>query len=110
MAYSLIMIFIETTIFTKEIERLILDDHYRRLQTTLMLKPDAGKLIKGSGGLRKIRWNLPGTGKRGALRIIYYWNPPDTIFMLFPYRKTEQENLTPDQLKLLRRMVKELLS
>ena len=104
------MIFIETTIFTKEIERLILDDHYRRLQTTLMLKPDAGKLIKGSGGLRKIRWNLPGTGKRGALRIIYYWNPPDTIFMLFPYRKTEQENLTPDQLKLLRRMVKELLS
>jgi hypothetical protein len=64
---------------------------------------------RGSGGLRKIRWKLPGTGKRGALRIIYYWDPPDTIFMLFPYRKTEQEDLTADQLKLLRKMVKELL-
>ncbi len=66
--------------------------------------------MRRSGGLRKIRWNLPGTGKRGALRIIYYWNPPNTIFMLFPYRKTEQEDLTPDQLKLLREMVQELLS
>jgi len=80
------------------------------LQTALMLRPDAGTLIRGSGGLRKIRWNLPGTGKRGALRIIYYWHPPDAIFMLFPYKKTKQEDLTPDQLKILRQMVKELLS
>jgi len=55
-------------------------------------------------------WNLPGSGKRGALRVIYYWSPPDIIFMLFPYRKNEQEDLTTDQLKLLREMVKELLS
>jgi len=104
------MIFIETSIFAKEIQNLISDDSYRMLQTALMLRPNAGRSIRGSGGLRKIRWNLPGTGKRGALRIIYYWSPPDTIFMLFPYRKTEQEDLNPDQLKLLRRMVKELLS
>ncbi len=110
MAYKSFMIFIETSIFTKEIQRLISDDDYRMLQTALMLRPDAGRLIRGSGGLRKIRWNLPGTGKRGALRIIYYWNPPDTFFMLFPYRKTEQEDLTPDQLKLLRGMVKGFLS
>lgn len=70
MAYDLIMIFIEPSIFTKEIQRLISDDSYRMLQTALMLRPDAGKLIRGSGGLRKIRWKLPGTGKRGALRII----------------------------------------
>jgi len=44
------------------------------------------------------------------LRVIYFWSPPDNIFMLFPYRKSEQEDLTTDQLKLLRRMVKELLS
>jgi hypothetical protein len=103
------MIFIETSIFTKEIQKLITDDIYRMLQTALMLRPDAGKLIKGSGGLRKIRWNLSSTGKRGALRVIYYWDPPDTIFMLFPYKKTKQEDLTNDQLKLLREMVKELL-
>jgi len=110
MAYNSIIIFIETSVFTKEIQNLISDDSYRMLQAALMLRPDAGRLIKGSGGLRKIRWNLPGTGKRGALRIIYYWNPPDTIFMLFPYRKTEQEDLTSDQLKLLRKLVKEFLS
>ena len=110
MAYNAIMVFVETSIFTKEIQRLISDDDYRMLQTALMLRPDAGKLIRGSGGLRKIRWNLPGTGKRGALRIIYYWNPPDMIFMLFSYRKTEQEDLTSDQLKLIRKLVKEFLS
>jgi len=104
------MIFIETSIFTKEIQRLLPDEKYRMLQTVLMLRPDAGTLIQGSGGLRKIRWSLPGKGKRGALRVIYYWSPPDTIFMLFPYKKTEQEDLTTDQLKLLRKMVKELLS
>jgi mRNA-degrading endonuclease RelE of RelBE toxin-antitoxin system len=110
MAYNAVMIFIETSIFTKEIQNLISDNNYRMLQTALMLRPDAGSLIRGSGGLRKIRWNLPGIGKRGALRIIYYWNPPDTIFMLFTYKKTEQEDLTPEQVKLLSGMVRELLS
>jgi len=110
MAYNSTTIFIETSIFTKEIQRLLPDDSYRMLQSVLMLRPDAGSLIRGGGGLRKIRWNLPGSGKRGALRVIYYWNLPDIIFMLFPYRKNEQEDLTTDQLKLLRGMVKELLS
>lgn len=109
MAYSGGMVFVETSVFTKEIQRLLPDDSYRMLQTALMLRPDAGSLIRGSGGLRKIRWSVPGAGKRGALRVIYYWRPPDTIFMLFPYRKTKQEDLTSDQLKVLRELVKELL-
>jgi hypothetical protein len=104
------MVFIETSIFTKEIQRLLPDESYRMLQSVLMLRPDAGRLIQGSGGLRKIRRNLPGSGKRGALRVIYFWSPPDTIFMLFSYRKTDQEDLTSEQLKLLRKMVKEFLS
>jgi mRNA-degrading endonuclease RelE of RelBE toxin-antitoxin system len=109
MAYDPIMIFIETSIFTKEITELLPDESYRKLQSVLMLRPQAGSVIRGSGGLRKIRWNLPGSGKRGSLRIIYYWDPPDTVFMLFPFRKTEQEDLTPDQLNLLRKVVKEFL-
>jgi mRNA-degrading endonuclease RelE of RelBE toxin-antitoxin system len=104
------MIFIETSIFTKEITELLPDESYRKLQSVLMLRSRAGNVIRGSGGLRKIRRNLPGSGKRGSLRVIYYWDPPDTIFMLFPYRKTEQEDLTPDQLKLLRKTVKEFLT
>ena len=110
MAYNANMIFIETSLFTKEIQRLLPDESYRMLQSVLMLRPDAGSVIRGSGGLRKIRWSVPGSGKRGALRVVYFWSPPDTIFMLFPYRKSEQEDLTTDQLKILRRMVKELLS
>jgi hypothetical protein len=110
MAYTTIIVFIETSIFTREIQRLLPDESYRMLQSVLMLRPDAGSVIRGTGGLRKIRWNLPGSGKRGALRVIYFWSPPDTIFMLFPYRKTDQEDLTPEQLKLLRKIVKEFLS
>jgi hypothetical protein len=104
------MVFIETSIFTKEIQWVLPDENYRMLQSALMLRPDAGSVIRGSGGLRKIRWNLPGSGKRGALRVIYFWSPPDTIFMLFAYRKTDREDLTSEQLKLLRKMVKEFLS
>lgn len=110
MAYNDTMRFIETAVFTNEIRQLLPDEHYRKLQTALMLRPDAGDLIQGSGGLRKIRWNLPGRGKRGALRVIYYWDSPDTIFMLLPYRKNVQENLTPEQIKVLRALVKEWLS
>lgn len=104
------MIFIETATFTREIQRLAPDDIYRKLQSSLMLRPDAGKLIRHGGGLRKIRWNLPGLGKRESLRIIYYWDPPDIIYMLFPYRKNAQEDLTMEQLKVLHGLVREFLS
>jgi hypothetical protein len=104
------MIFIETSIFTKEIKRLLPDDEYRKLQQNLMLRPGAGRIIKGSGGLRKIRWNIPGEGKRGGLRVIYYSAQPGIIYMLFSYSKTEQEDLTPAQVKILKKLVKECLS
>jgi len=68
---------------------------------TLMINPDAGALIKASGGLRKVRWKLPGAGKRGSLRIIYYFDQPETIYMIFMYKKNEQEDLTPAQIKVL---------
>ena len=96
--------------FTDQIVGLVDDDSYAELQSALVIDPEAGDLMPRCRGLRKIRWNLPGSGKRGALRVIYYWDPPDNIFMLFPYSKTEQEDLTPDQVKLLRNVVKEYLS
>ncbi len=66
--------------------------------------------LRGVGGLRKIRWNLPHAGKRGSLRVIYYFEQPDTIYMLFVYKKNEQADLTPEQIKILRKMVKENLA
>lgn len=102
------MVIIETPLFTKLIQDMLSDEDYRLLQQTLLLRPEAGVLIRGGGGLRKIRWNLPGSGKRGGLRIIYYWDvPQETIYMLLPYRKSRRDDLTPAQLKVLRDLVKE---
>jgi mRNA-degrading endonuclease RelE of RelBE toxin-antitoxin system len=65
-----------------------------------------GDLIRSSGGLRKMRWAGSGRGKRGGLRIIYYWNLPDsTILLLLAYPKNEQDNLTPEQLKILKSVI-----
>ena len=67
------MRFVETPIFTAAIRRHLDDEQYRRLQIALMLRPEQGPVIKRSGGLRKVRWATAGAGKRGGLRVIYYW-------------------------------------
>lgn len=104
------MLFVETPVFTRELQHLMPDDDYRALQSALLLRPEAGDLIRGGGGLRKVRWGLPGTGKRGGLRLIYYWQKAeDCIYMLLVYRKSRQEDLTPQQLRILRKLVKENL-
>jgi len=85
------------------------DDSYRMLQSALMLRTDAASVIPGSGGLRKMRWSLPGSGKRGSLRVLYYWDPPEDICMIFIYQKVKQESITPAQLKVLRKLMEEHL-
>jgi hypothetical protein len=66
------MIFIEAPTFERIRERYFDDDQYRLLQATLTAEPESGDLIRGSGGIRKVRWAAQGTGKRGGLRVIYY--------------------------------------
>jgi hypothetical protein len=79
------------------------DESYGALQTHLAQCPDAGAVIRGSGGLRKLRWGAKGHGKRGGARIIYYWwVAKDPISMLFLYAKNERDDLSTDQLKQLR--------
>ena len=107
MAYIYNMEIIETPIFTKQVVSLLPDEEYRKLQHYLICRPDAGVLIVGGGGLRKLRWGLPGRGKSGGVRTIYYWDHHDSIFMLFCYPKNEMENLTPNQLSKLRANLKE---
>jgi len=99
--------FIETPIFTKQIVDLLEDADFRRFQIKLALNPEAGDVIRGSGGLRKIRWVAQGRGKRGGIRIIYYLIEEDEIYLLFAYPKNKQEDLTAEQLKILRSVVKE---
>ncbi|MDF1499324.1 MAG: type II toxin-antitoxin system RelE/ParE family toxin [Anaerolineales bacterium] len=102
------VVIIETSIFTRQVENLLQDEEYRKLQAALIGKPDLGQLIKGSGGLRKVRWGLPGRGKSGGVRVIYYWVvDEDQLFMLFMYIKSEQEDLAPAQMKVLKKIVKD---
>ena len=102
------MRFVETPVFTAAIRRHLDDERYRQLQIALMLRPEQGAVIKGSGGLRKVRWATPGGGKRGGLRIIYYWTPAEQVlYMLFVYTKSEQGDLTTDQTRQLGRVVRE---
>lgn len=100
------MIIVETSIFTRRVLELLSDDEYRELQAVLVDRPDTGPLIPRGGGLRKIRWSASGHGKRGGARIIYYWaTAQERILMLFIYTKNERDNLTPDQIKMLRQVI-----
>lgn len=98
------MVFIETPTFTKRAIALLDDDSYAELQAYLARQPEAGKIIRGSGGMRKLRWAGSGRGKRGGLRLIYYWwSARDRISMLLLYAKNEQDDLTMAQVRLLRK-------
>ena len=104
------MIFIETSVFTRKLPSILNDEEYRLLQDELTKRPDAGKEIKHSGGIRKVRWAAKGQGKRGGSRVIYYWVvSKEHIFLLYIYGKNEQGDLTADQLKLLKKVVDEEL-
>jgi mRNA-degrading endonuclease RelE of RelBE toxin-antitoxin system len=102
------MVIVETTVFTRRVQSVLSDEQYRVLQNQLVANPQLGKVIPGSGGLRKVRWSVSGKGKRGGLRIIYYWLASrDMILMLFVYPKNVQDDLTPQQLKALKRVIDE---
>ena len=108
MAYLDEVRFVETPVFTEDIENELSLDEYRQLQLALLLRPAQGSLIRGSGGLRKVRWRRAGGGKRGGLRVIYYWEvASETLYMLTVYRKNDQEDLTPRQAATLQRLVRE---
>lgn len=94
------MVFIETSVFTKFITKYLSDDEYLGLQNFLLKYPDAGKIIRGTGGVRKLRWAIPSKGKRGGLRVIYYWQVnQEEIWMLTVYGKSERESIPAHILK-----------
>jgi mRNA-degrading endonuclease RelE of RelBE toxin-antitoxin system len=100
------VVILETHAFTARISELLPDDDYRLLQQALVVRPDAGRLIRGTGGLRKLRWAAKGRGKRGGARIVYYWHVRgDRLLMLLAYAKGEQDDLTPRQQAVLRKIV-----
>ena len=102
------MRFVETPVFTREVVELLDDEEFRSLQLALLQRPELGPMIRGTGGLRKLRWAGQGRGKRGGLRVIYFWDEAsETFYMLYVYPKNEQEDLTTLQLRVLNRLVRE---
>ena len=105
------MEFFETSIFTKVIQKLISDKEYHLLQLHLSVRPESGDVIKGGGGIRKLRQAGSGRGKRGGIRVIYYYFTKDEqIYMLYAYPKSNKDDLIADQLKQLKQLVEDQLT
>jgi hypothetical protein len=101
--------FVELPPFQRHRQTYLSDESFRAFQQMLMEKPEAGDVIEGSGGLRKIRFadEKRGKGKRGGLRVIYYWWLSGNQFWLFTiYNKDEMDDLTTAQRKTLRDLLK----
>lgn len=100
------MIFVETPVFTHQIAELVDDESYAELQSELVRNPESGDLIKGAGGIRKIRMAAKGHGKRGGARIIYYYFISESrIGMLLAYPKNAQDDLTAAQKRTLVKII-----
>ncbi len=95
--------FIETKLFARLVQEYLSEDQYATLQTFLIGHPEAGEVIPGSGGVRKLRWRAPGRGKRGGYRVIYYARlAQGVIYMLTMYPKNVAENIPSHVLRRIR--------
>ena len=104
------MQFVEFPHFTKWVEGNLSDDEYREIQEELIKNPRKGDIIAHGHGLRKLRWGFKGKGKSGGVRIIYYlWLSHEEFLMIYIYPKSEQEDLSHEQLRILAKAVKENL-
>ena len=106
----MIRTFIQTTEFMKALERLGLnDDDLRRLETGILLNPQAGKVIQGTGGLRKLRFAFENRGKRGSVRVCYVdFVVKEVIYLITAYSKNEKDNLTISERQSIRKMIEAL--
>jgi hypothetical protein len=103
-----VLIFRETALFTRQVTEKLTDSEYLELQTALLLQPELGDLIQQTGGLRKLRWteSARGKGKRGGIRVIYYWySPQELIYFLLLYSKGERDDLSAGEKKALRQLI-----
>jgi len=102
------LVFLETPLFTRLLGNYLNDESYRELQRALMGNPGMGVLMPGTGGFRKVRWEdaRRGKGKRGGLRVIYYYLTADHQIWFFTlYDKDEAADLTAEEKKLLKKAI-----
>ena len=107
------MEFIEAPAFTRHLHSYLDDDGYRRLQNDLAAQPELGDVIQGTGGFRKLRWAdaRRGKGRRGGLRLIYYYFEADhQLWLMTLYGKDEQDDLSPSEKKALKSAIDQELA
>jgi hypothetical protein len=103
------MEFIETPTFSRMLHDLLPDEEFRYLQNLLVINPERGAVIRGSGGIRKLRFGIRDRGKSGGLRLIYYWKKEfQQIYLLVIYSKSKKDNLSSAETALLRKLVREI--
>ena len=106
------MEFFEAPAFTRYVSSYLTDDEYREMQSRLATAPEAGDMIPGTGGFRKLRWADPkrGKGQRGGLRVIYYYFREERqIWLITLYGKNEASDLTPKQKQALKSAIEDEL-
>ena len=102
------MVFIESAVFTRQVQELLTDASYGQFQAFLAENPEAGAVIQDTGGLRKVRWAVPGGGKRGGVRVIYFYvSAQAQCRMLLIYRKGVKDDLSAAEKKALRKLNQE---
>jgi len=95
--------FIEAAAFERVRAVYLDDDEYAELQQFMMENPEAGDVVRASGGVRKLRWKRKGIGKRGGLRVIYFVRyQPNEFWMLTLYAKAKQDNVPAHILRQLK--------
>jgi hypothetical protein len=103
-----VLTFVETPLFTRLVTTYLSDEEYGKLQEALHDDPEAGEIIPGSGGVRKLRRALPGRGKRGGLRVIYYLRRHQgVIWMLTLYPKNVAESIPSHILRKIRKEIED---
>jgi mRNA-degrading endonuclease RelE of RelBE toxin-antitoxin system len=104
LTYTLdVLTFVETRLFTQLVAQYLSDEEYRQFQHALAANPEAGAVVRGSGGVRKLRWGQAGRGKRGGVRVIYYLRlRRGQVWMLTMYAKNEAATMSGPVLKRIK--------
>ena len=100
----------ETEPFQRKVGRLLSEDEKAELIAYFSMHPNAGVLIQGAGGIRKLRWARSGRGKSGGVRVIYYFhNEEMPLYLLALFAKNERSNISMEEKKVLSKAVRELV-
>ena len=95
-----------TRTYERAVRKLLGEEARREMEAAIVAAPDAAPVIRGTGGIRKLRWAGSGRGKRGGIRTVYFYHAgPETVYLLTAYAKADREDLTPTDTRALSRLV-----